>query len=116
MKHNMSLYSEAFDKVRNGRAELEARLFDPKRRRVRIGDTIVFGKLPEKRKKVSVKVLGISRFNSFRDMFSNLDSQKFGHGKGTSVGQQIRRMMRYYTKKEEKKFGVVALHIKLLKR
>ena len=113
MIHKMSLFSKPFNQVKNSRQTIEVRLFDAKRRRVKLGDTIVFTRLPDKKDKIAVKVFSLSRFRSFRDLFSTFEAAKFGHQKNVKKKWQIQRMYRYYTPKDEQKYGVIAMHIKL---
>jgi len=46
MKHTMSLYADAFEQIRSGKKIREHRLNDEKRRKINVGDTIEFFKLP----------------------------------------------------------------------
>ena len=48
MIHEMSLNPAPFEKIKNGEKSIEIRLYDEKRRGVKIGDIIIFSKLPEK--------------------------------------------------------------------
>lgn len=112
MMHKMSLFQEPFNQIKTGKQTIEVRLFDAKRKKVRLGDTIIFTRLPDKKEKVMVKVLGLSRFRSFHDLFSAFEAVRFGHKKDIRKSEQVQRMYRYYTPKDEQKYGVIALHIK----
>lgn len=48
MEHIMNLNKQPFDMIKKGRKNIELRLFDEKRRKIQIGDYIVF-KLVEKK-------------------------------------------------------------------
>jgi ASC-1-like (ASCH) protein len=109
----MSLFSEPFKQVKNGAQTIEVRLFDRKRMRVKLGDTIIFTRLPDRSEKITVKVFGLSRFRSFYDLFSTFEATKFGHKEGIMRDEQVKRMYKYYTPKDEQKYGVVGMHIKL---
>lgn len=113
MRHKMSLFAEPFEKVRLGRQDIEARLFDKKRQKVSIGDTIIFEKLPNRDESLTVEVVGLSRFSSFRDLFSAFDKSKFGHPKNFSLEDQIAGMREVYSEEREKELGVLGIHIKL---
>ncbi len=114
MIHDMSLNSQPFEKIKNGYKVIEVRLYDEKRQRVHPKDIIVFSNLSDKTEKLAVEVLGLSIFSSFRELFSNFEKLKFGHLINETVEGQINRQREHYTEGEEKKYGVVGIHIKLL--
>ncbi len=110
----MSLTSVPFDKIKNRKKTIEIRLYDEKRRGVKVGDVIVFSRLPDKEEKIKVKVVGLSIFKSFHDLISHFDKSKFGHDQALSIEDQIQLQREHYTPEEEKQNGVVGIHIKLL--
>jgi len=109
----MSLFVEPFERIKSGRKVIEVRLFDEKRQKVRIGDSITFEKLPGRSESLMVKVVGLSRFGSFYDLFSALDKSKFGHPENFTLEDQIAGMREVYPEEREKKLGVLGIHIKL---
>ena len=114
MIHEMSLTSAPFDKIKNRKKTIEIRLYDEKRRGVKVGDIILFSKLPDKKEKIKVEVVGLSIFKSFHELFSNFDKSKFGHDQTLSIEDQINLQREHYTSEEEKQNGVVGIHIKLI--
>ena len=112
--HEMSLNPAPFEKIKNGKKSIEIRLYDEKRRGVKIGDIIIFSKLPEKTEKIKVEVIRLSISRSFRDLFSNFEKSKFGHEQNLSIEEQINRQREYYTEEEERQYGVIGIHIKLI--
>ena len=59
-------------------------------------------------------MIGFSVFSSFRELFSTFDKSKFDHPNDITLEEQIERQRTHYTEDEEKKYGVVGIHIKLL--
>lgn len=114
MKHKMSLFAEPFERIKSGRKVIEVRLFDQKRQKVGIGDTIIFEKLPDRDESVMVDVVGLSRFRSFRDLFLAFDKSKFGHPKDFSLEDQIAGMREVYSEERERELGVLGIHIRLV--
>ena len=47
MIHKMKLNESPFERIKNGTKTIEFRLYDEKRRQVKIGDKIEFSKLPD---------------------------------------------------------------------
>ena len=47
MIHKMKLNQSPFDRIKNGTKTVEFRLYDDKRKQIKVGDKIEFSKLPE---------------------------------------------------------------------
>ena len=110
MMHEMKLFEEPFEKIKSGLKDIEVRLFDDKRKKIEIGDYIKFIQLPDLNVEFVVQVTGISLFSTFKELFSNFDSSRFGHD-SLSVEEQISKIRKIYSEEEEKKFGVVGIHL-----
>lgn len=108
----MSLAPLPFEDIKSGKKTIEARLFDEKRQQLNIEDTITFTKLPEKEQKITVKILDLSRFATFEDMFTGLGVKPFGYSVDQTLQEAVEDMKKYYTKQEEAKYGVLGIHIK----
>lgn len=114
MHHLMSLSDGPFERIKSGKETIEVRLFDKKRKGIRLGDTITFVRRSRRDESIVVEVIGLSRFRSFRDLFSTFDKSKFGYPDSFTLDDQIKSMRKFYSKKREKKLGVLALHIRLI--
>jgi ASC-1-like (ASCH) protein len=114
MHHEMSLYEIPFERIKKGKKDIEVRLYDEKRKKVQLGDTITFAKLPERQEEVTVEVIGLFRFKSFRDLFKTFDKSRFGHPTDYTIENQVNGMRDAYSEEEEKKYGVLGIYIKLL--
>ena len=55
----MKLKETPFERIKNGTKTIEFRLYDEKRKKVKIGDKIEFSKLPDLHEKILVEVLDI---------------------------------------------------------
>lgn len=47
MRHTMKLKEDPFERMKNGTKTIEFRLYDEKRRKIKVGDEIEFFKLPK---------------------------------------------------------------------
>jgi len=112
--HEMKLDDAPFEKTKSGEKTIEVRVFDEKRRRLRLGDTIVFGRASGGMEKVRVEVVGLSTFRSFRDLLSAFGSERFGHGPALSLDERVEMQGEHYTVEEEREHGVVGIHTRLL--
>ena len=109
----MKLSEEPFEKIKSGKKDIEIRIYDLKRREIKIGDKIIFHKLPDLKENISVNVIGLFIFSSFKDLFSNFNNERFGH-ENLSIEQQIKELRKIYSKEEENKYGVIGIMIKLV--
>lgn len=114
MNHTMKLTSDPFERIAKGKKIIEARLFDDKRKKIKLGDNITFFELPNLKKSVKTEVIGLSKFNDFKTLFEIFGTKPFGHPKDMLVDEQVKGMMEVYSKEDEKTFGVLGIHIRLV--
>lgn len=79
MKHRFGLFPQYFDQTSRGEKTIEVRLNDKKRKLVKVGDDIVFEKLPARKEFLTVKVDGIRTFASIEDMLDEYGPSKLGN-------------------------------------
>lgn len=108
MIHQMKLNDDPFERVKNGTKTIEFRLYDEKRRKVKIGDKIEFSKLPDLQEKILVDVLDLYTEPSFEELFEKLYEDK------ELAKQKANAMYEIYSPENEKKYGVVGIKIKLV--
>lgn len=114
MNHTMKLTSDPFERIAKGKKVIEVRLFDDKIKRIKLGDDITFFELPNLQKSIKTKVIGLSRFKEFRTLFSIFGRNFFGYPENSTIDEQVAGMMEVYSEEDEKKFGVLGIHIKLI--
>jgi len=114
MRHQMKLFREPFFRIKEGRKIIEVRLFDEKRQKVSIGDEIEFSLIDNLDEKILVKVVGLSRFKTFKDLYSSFHYSFFGHPHGTNLDNQLKDIMECYSKEDEEKYGCLGIHIELV--
>ena len=108
MLHKMKLNEEPFERIKNETKTIEFRLYDEKRRKVKIGDKIEFSKLPDLQEKILVDVLDLYTEPSFEELFEKLYKDK------ELAKQKANAMYEIYSSENEKKYGVVGIKIKLV--
>lgn len=108
MVHKMKLKESPFERIKNGTKTIEFRLYDEKRRKVKIGDKIEFSKLPDLQEKILVEVLDIYKDETFENLFKKIytDEEK--------IKRKTKSMYQFYSKEQEKEYGVVGIKIDLL--
>lgn len=110
MKYEMHLRETPFNEIKNGTKMVEIRLNDEKRKNIKKGDEICF-KLNEE--KINVEVIDVFYFSSFAELFASPLRDRCGAIRLTKE-ECIAQMAEYYSVEDEKKYGVLAIEIKLL--
>ena len=114
MIHNMNLFPEPFEMIKSGRKTIELRLWDEKRRKIQIGDEIVFVNTEPPFEKITVEVIGLYLYNSFSELYDDLPLLKCGYTEGDISTAKPEDMDAYYSPEQQKKYGVVGIEIRLV--
>lgn len=61
----MGLYETPFNSIKSGKKKVEVRLNDEKRRKISVGDTINFTKIPSSDETLTVEVIELREFPTF---------------------------------------------------
>ena len=105
----MKLQESPFERIKNGTKTVEFRLYDEKRRKIKIGDQIEFAKLPDLQETILVDVLDLYREDTFENLFKKLFTDE------DEIKRKTTSMYQYYSPDEEKQYGVVGIKISLIK-
>ena len=107
MLHKMKLNESPFERIKNGTKTIEFRLYDEKRRKVKIGDTIEFSKLPDLEEKLLVDVIDLYREDNFEDLFKKLYESE------EEVTRKTNAMHEIYSQEKENEYGVLGIKMKI---
>ena len=89
MEHIMKLNEKAFERIKSGKKKREYRINDEKRKQVRVGDIIVFQKLPELKETIKVEVTNIHRYENFEEAITKHFKEDFRE-KHSSIDEAIK--------------------------
>lgn len=78
MKHCMKLTPAPFEMIKSGHKTIELRLYDEKRQKITVGDTIEF-KNTDTNDIITAEVTALHRFNSFEELYRSLPLTKCGY-------------------------------------
>lgn len=109
--HQLQLATVPFDAITSGAKTIESRLYDEKRQLIQIGDTIEFTNREAPDQMITVKVIGLLRYETFHDLFSHNDPAKFG---GESVEWLENQINEFYSVDQQKENGVIGIEFTLL--
>lgn len=110
MEHILKLQPKYFDYINNGTKRIELRLYDEKRQKIAIGDTIIFQKEPELETTMKVKVIGLLRYNTFEELFEDFDIEMMAD-KSMTKQDLLSVLEEFYTPEKQKQYGVVGIRI-----
>ncbi len=105
MKHRMKLQAAPFALIAAGAKTVELRLYDEKRKKIAVGDEIEFTNA-ETEARLCCTVVALHKFPAFAALCEVLSPLKCGIASPAE-------MDRYYTKEEQRAFGVVGIEIRL---
>ncbi|WP_078552113.1 ASCH domain-containing protein [Bacillus alkalicellulosilyticus] len=111
MIHQMGLYGEYFNSIKEGKKTVEVRLNDVKRRKIRVGDTIEFIKIPEQDETIKVQVTNLKIYDTFKAMYEDIPFKDFDC-EGWNMKEMIEGTYEIYSPEQEKEWGTLAITIK----
>ena len=114
MVFEMNLAPAPFEKIRSGSKDVELRLYDEKRRRLNIGDEIIFTNLSDKDEQITVRINALYRYGSFRDLFEEIPPQRCGCDADISAEAAAAGMRKYYSEQLEYQYGVLGIRMELI--
>ena len=110
MKIELHLHEEPFKKIKNGLKDIEYRVNDEKRQKIKIGDIITFYKRPLEEEVINVIVTDLQYYPDLLSMYSATFEKDFRNIYKTP--QDVVDDTPYYTKEEIEKYGCVAIYFK----
>ena len=111
MKHVMNLQPRYFDFIKDGTKRIELRLFDEKRQKIGLGDTIEFVK--SENEKIETKVIGLLRYRTFEELFRDFDMSILAD-KSVTRQELFDALNQFYPLEKQEKYGVVGIRIELV--
>ena len=112
MTFEMRLQDAPFQKIKTGRKTIELRLNDEKRRRISVGDEILFINAANGESLTAV-VVALYPFTSFEALYRALPLEDCGYSKTELEGASASDMDAYYSREEQEKYGVLGIRIRL---
>ena len=107
MLHKMKLNESPFERMKSGTKTIEFRLFNEKRKAIRVGDKIEFSKLPDLKEKLLVDVVELYRENTFENLFRKLYTDE------EEITRKTKAMYEIYSPEKEQQYGILGIKIKI---
>lgn len=107
--HEMKLNNEPWVAVKKNKKSIELRLNDEKRKKIHVGDSIIFTNR-ETGKKLKRKVKKLHPYSNFQELYQNFPKKKLGYSKKEEANYQD--MEKHYSEEDIKKYGVLGIELK----
>ncbi len=114
MIHQMNLHAAPFDMIERGIKTIELRLYDEKRRLIKVGNEIVFTHSKDPARILHCRVTALHIFASFAELYANLPLLKCGYTEDDIATADPADMDLYYTREAQAANGVVGIEIELM--
>lgn len=111
MLHQMGIYDEYFISIKEGKKTIEVRLNDDKRRKIKVGDTVEFIRIPEKNETFRVQVTKLRKYDTFEAMYNDIPFKEFDC-EGWTMKEMLDSTYEIYTPEQEIKWGTIAITIR----
>ncbi|OKO88395.1 hypothetical protein BRO54_3662 [Geobacillus proteiniphilus] len=79
------------------------RLNDEKRRKIKIGDTIEFIKVPEENEVLKIEVLELRNYDTFKELYEDIPFKDFGC-EGWTMEEMLEATYKIYSPEQEKQW------------
>lgn len=107
--HEMKLNNAPWVAIKKNKKSIELRLNDEKRKKINIGDSIIFTNV-ETDKKLKRKVKRLHSYSNFQELYQNFSKKKLGYSKNEEANYQD--MEKHYSKEDIEKYGVLGIELK----
>lgn len=111
MRYEMRLNGNPFKQMLEGKKTIEVRLNDAKRKMLSVGDEILFINRDNSVQTLLKKVKNFRSYKTFEEMTINENCELLGFDKNTSKEEIVHCYYSFYSKEEEKEFGVLAIEL-----
>ncbi len=110
MIYEFKLQPKYYNYILNGTKRIELRLYDEKRKYIKLGDTIKFLKEPDLKESFNAKIIGLIRHNSFEQLINDFDISILADI-STSKTELLNELEKFYPKEKQEKYGVLGIRV-----
>jgi uncharacterized membrane protein YjjB (DUF3815 family)/ASC-1-like (ASCH) protein len=111
--HFFHLKNDPFQKILSGKKTIELRLYDKKRKQIKIGDFIEFSNIDDN-KTITVKVTSICIYPTFKELYENVSLEAIGYDSSNIDTASYLDMNEFYSQEEQKCNYVVAIYFEII--
>ena len=106
--HKMNVKEKYYHMLKSGVKTIELRLFDEKRKKIKIGDFIEFSNNSDTSDKFTAQVINLHRADTFGKLCKNINC----HHAGFDTNEELIKVLEeFYPLDKQKEFGVIGIEI-----
>ena len=107
----MELQNAYYNYMLKGTKRIELRLYDEKRKNIKIGDIITITNA-QTNEEFEVKVVGLLQYSSFKEMFNDFDIEILVD-KSMTKEELMNELEKFYPIEKQKQYNVLGIRIEL---
>lgn len=107
----MELQNAYYNYMLKGTKRIELRLYDEKRKNIKIGDIITITNA-QTNEEFEVKVVGLLQYSSFKEMFNDFDIEILAD-KSMTKEELMNELEKFYPIEKQKQYNVLGIRIEL---
>lgn len=111
MLYEMNLDPKPFEMIKCGLKTIELRLYDDRRKPIKVNDIIEFTNTSDNSQKLLCKVINLYPFKNFEELYRQLPLLKCGYTPLTIASAKPSDMNKYYSDEQIMEFGVVGIEL-----
>ena len=112
MKHILKLQPRYYESMKNGVKQIELRLFDEKRKNIKIGDEIEFKKEPDLNESFIARVKPILLYENFESLIDDYPIEILSD-LNTNKKELVEELNKFYSKQKQEQYNVVGIRVEL---
>ena len=112
MKHILKLQQRYYESMKNGVKQIELRLFDEKRKNIKIGDEIEFKKEPDLNESFIARVKAILLYENFESLIDDYPIEILSD-LNTNKKELVEELNKFYSKQKQEQYNVVGIRVEL---
>jgi L-threonylcarbamoyladenylate synthase len=106
----MKLDNYTFNKIKSGETKYNFRLYDEKRRSIKLGDIITY-RNTDTNEEIQVRVKGLLLYKKFEDLVRDVT---YDVDPKMTLQEKVWEIRKYYSEEDEAKYGVVGLRVEIV--
>jgi len=110
-RFSMSLRPEYYEMIKTGEKDIELRLYDEKRRKMRNGDIVLVYNAQNHNDYIRARIVRLHIARSFADLATKISMPRTGFA---SLGALMSVVSKFYDAETESKYGIVGLELELI--
>jgi ASC-1-like (ASCH) protein len=105
---------DIFEQVKNGTKNVEARVNDPKRQQLKVGDELLVLKRPDESESLTVRITKLKYFSNFTELADYYPIERL-YSPSFTKEEYLALFPKFYSEEEIAKYGTVAIEFELIK-